>query len=225
MAQDRPGAVIQAPFGGFDGLSVQELRGRASVERCAGRGILDAVKFFREAGEVVDGFEPLACLHHDAGREPVSGNDENRARKLGEIPAHLGERSRERIVLDRIGRAAVADENRRHSWAGGKLTEDVFQILGTRGHSIHDDTEELRESFSRGFEVPWDMVALDWSQRSAVESVPGRLNGAWVFRDTRMPVSAVFQNFEAGATVTEIAQWFDISTGQIIEVLEFAAPG
>ena len=67
------------------------------------------------------------------------------------------------------------------------------------------------------------MASLDWSQCSAVESVPGRLSGAWVFRDTRMPVSAVFQNLEAGATVDEIAEWFDISKEQVIEVLEFAA--
>jgi uncharacterized protein (DUF433 family) len=64
---------------------------------------------------------------------------------------------------------------------------------------------------------------LDWSQCPAVESVPGRLGGAWVFRDTRMPVSAVFQNLEVGATVDQISEWFDIPKEQLIEVLEFAA--
>jgi uncharacterized protein (DUF433 family) len=68
-----------------------------------------------------------------------------------------------------------------------------------------------------------NMATLDWSQCSAVESVPGRLSGAWVFRDTRMPVSAVFENLEAGATIDEIADWFYISKDQIIEVLEFVA--
>jgi uncharacterized protein (DUF433 family) len=67
------------------------------------------------------------------------------------------------------------------------------------------------------------MATLDWSQCPAVESVPGRLSGAWVFRDTRMPVSAVFENLEAGATVDEIVDWFHISKEQVIEVLEFAA--
>jgi uncharacterized protein (DUF433 family) len=38
-----------------------------------------------------------------------------------------------------------------------------------------------------------------------------------------MPVSAVFQNLEAGATVDEIGEWFEISKEQVIEVLEFAA--
>jgi uncharacterized protein (DUF433 family) len=68
-----------------------------------------------------------------------------------------------------------------------------------------------------------NMATLDWSQCPAVESVPGRLSGAWVFRDTRMPVSAVFENLEAGATVDEIVDWFSISKEEVIEVLEFAA--
>ena len=67
------------------------------------------------------------------------------------------------------------------------------------------------------------MSTLDWSQCPAVESVPGRLSGAWVFRNTRMPVSAVFENLEAGATIDEIVEQFDISREQINEVLEFAA--
>jgi uncharacterized protein (DUF433 family) len=67
------------------------------------------------------------------------------------------------------------------------------------------------------------MAALDWSQCPAVESVPGRLSGAWVFRDTRMPVSTVFLNLEAGATVDEIVEQFDVTREQINAVLEFAA--
>jgi len=67
------------------------------------------------------------------------------------------------------------------------------------------------------------MSPLDWSKCPAVESVPGRLNGAWGFRDTRMPVSAVFENLEAGATIDEIVEQFDISREQIKAVLAFAA--
>ena len=66
-------------------------------------------------------------------------------------------------------------------------------------------------------------MALEWSQCPAVESVPGRVSGAWVFKDTRMPVSVVFENLEAGATIEEIAQWFDLTVEQIREVLDFAA--
>jgi uncharacterized protein (DUF433 family) len=67
------------------------------------------------------------------------------------------------------------------------------------------------------------MAALDWSQCPAVESVPGKVSGAWVFKGTRMPVSLVFENLEAGATIEEIMDWFHITRGQIVGVLEFAA--
>lgn len=66
------------------------------------------------------------------------------------------------------------------------------------------------------------MAAWDWTQFSAVESVPEGLAGAWVFRDTRMPVSAVFENLEAGATVEEIIGQFDLTREQIQAVLRFA---
>jgi uncharacterized protein (DUF433 family) len=67
------------------------------------------------------------------------------------------------------------------------------------------------------------MATLDWSQCPAVESVPGKVSGAWVFKDTRMPVSIVFENLEAGATIHEIAEWFHLTREQIVTVLEFAA--
>ncbi|MGC2529423.1 MAG: DUF433 domain-containing protein [Candidatus Acidiferrum sp.] len=67
------------------------------------------------------------------------------------------------------------------------------------------------------------MPALDWSQCSAVERIPGKVSGAWLFRGTRMPVAIVFQNLEAGATVEEIMEWFDLTREQITAVLDFAA--
>jgi uncharacterized protein (DUF433 family) len=66
-------------------------------------------------------------------------------------------------------------------------------------------------------------ATLDWSQCPAVESVPGRRNGAWVFRDTRMPVATVFENLEAGASIEEIVEQFHVTPEQIKAVLEFAA--
>jgi len=67
------------------------------------------------------------------------------------------------------------------------------------------------------------MAALDWSQCPAVESVPGKVSGAWVFRCTRMPVATVFENLEAGATIDDIIEWFDVTREQVTEVLNFAA--
>ena len=53
------------------------------------------------------------------------------------------------------------------------------------------------------------MASLDWSQCPAVESIPGKVSGAWVFRGTRMPVQTVFENLEAGMSVEEINDSFD----------------
>ena len=67
------------------------------------------------------------------------------------------------------------------------------------------------------------MAALDWSLCPAVESIPGKVSGAWVFKDTRMPVSLVFENLEAGASIDEIMDWFHLTREQVVAVLEFAA--
>ena len=68
-----------------------------------------------------------------------------------------------------------------------------------------------------------NMANLDWSQCPAVESIPEKVSGAWVFKDTRMPVSIVFENLEVGATIDEIMEWFHLNREQIVSVLEFAA--
>jgi uncharacterized protein (DUF433 family) len=67
------------------------------------------------------------------------------------------------------------------------------------------------------------MANLDWSQCPAVESVPDRRSGAWVFRDTRMPVATVFENLEVGSSIEEIIEQYDVTREQIQAVLEFAA--
>ena len=70
---------------------------------------------------------------------------------------------------------------------------------------------------------PSEMTALDWSQCPVVESIPGKRSGAWVFKDTRTPVSVVFDNLEVGATINEIMEWFHLSHEQVVAVIEFAA--
>jgi uncharacterized protein (DUF433 family) len=68
------------------------------------------------------------------------------------------------------------------------------------------------------------MAALDWSHCPAVESIPGKVSGAWVLRGTRMPVSAIFENLEAGASIDDIMEWFDgLDREQVKAVIEFAA--
>ena len=67
------------------------------------------------------------------------------------------------------------------------------------------------------------MANLDWSQCPAVESVPGKVSGAWVFKDTRLPVATIFENLEAGSPIEEIMDNYRVSREQINAVLEFAA--
>ncbi len=65
------------------------------------------------------------------------------------------------------------------------------------------------------------MPNLDWSQCDAVESVPGKVSGAWVFKGTRMPVQTVFANLEAGMSVQEITEVFDVKAEEIEAVVHF----
>ena len=66
-------------------------------------------------------------------------------------------------------------------------------------------------------------MALDWSACPAVESIPGKVSGAWVFRGTRLPVATIFENLEDGLTIEEIMEQFDVTREQINAVLDFAA--
>jgi uncharacterized protein (DUF433 family) len=66
------------------------------------------------------------------------------------------------------------------------------------------------------------MATLDWSQCPAVESVPGKRSGAWVFRGTRTPVAAVFENLQ-DMSVDELTQEFGVTREQVEAVLQFAA--
>ena len=66
------------------------------------------------------------------------------------------------------------------------------------------------------------MACLDWSQCPAVESIPGKVSGAWVFRGTRMPVQTVFENLEAGMSLQEITEVFDVTPDEVKAVLHFA---
>jgi uncharacterized protein (DUF433 family) len=64
------------------------------------------------------------------------------------------------------------------------------------------------------------MATLDWSRCPAVESIPGKVGGAWVFRGTRLPVATVIENLE-DLSVEEVMAQFDVSREQIAAVLDF----
>ena len=67
------------------------------------------------------------------------------------------------------------------------------------------------------------MAQLDWSQCPAVESIPGKVSGAWVLKGTRMPVQTIFENLEAGLSVKELTEVFDVTEQEVKAVLHFAA--
>lgn len=67
------------------------------------------------------------------------------------------------------------------------------------------------------------MSSLDWSQCPIVESIPGKVSGAWVFKGTRTPVAIVFENLEDGMTIDEVLEQFPVTREQVKAVLAFAA--
>lgn len=64
---------------------------------------------------------------------------------------------------------------------------------------------------------------IDWSICTAVERDPARVSGAWVFRGTRVPVAALFENLEDDASVHQFVEWFPgVTLEQARAVLEHA---
>jgi len=62
-----------------------------------------------------------------------------------------------------------------------------------------------------------------WSTCPAVERSPDKVSGAWLFCGTRVPVAALFENLEGGATVEEFLQWFPgVTREQVTMALEHA---
>lgn len=59
----------------------------------------------------------------------------------------------------------------------------------------------------------------DWTLLDAVERHPDILSGAWVFRGTRVPVTALFENVRDGATVDQFLDWFPGVTRAHVEAV------
>jgi uncharacterized protein (DUF433 family) len=60
---------------------------------------------------------------------------------------------------------------------------------------------------------------LNWSQGSAVKRVPGKVSSVWLFKGTRVPVKALFENLESGATVENFLESFPGVTRQQVEAV------
>ena len=63
----------------------------------------------------------------------------------------------------------------------------------------------------------------NWTDCPSVERVHGRVSGAWVFKGTRLPVRALFENLEAGASIEDFLEWYEgVSRQQVVDVLKYA---
>jgi uncharacterized protein (DUF433 family) len=67
------------------------------------------------------------------------------------------------------------------------------------------------------------MAPLDWFHCPAVESIPGKVSGAWLLRGTRMPVKTIFENLEAGMSIEEVMKQFPVTREQIDSLMSFVA--
>lgn len=64
----------------------------------------------------------------------------------------------------------------------------------------------------------------DWTTCRAVERNPGNISGAWAFTGTRVPVYALFENLESGATVQQFLEWFaEVKEWQVEAILRHEA--
>lgn len=64
-------------------------------------------------------------------------------------------------------------------------------------------------------------IMLDWADCREVERSDDKVSGAWVFRGTRVPVRALFENLESGATTDQFLEWFPgVTAEQVAAVLE-----
>lgn len=67
-------------------------------------------------------------------------------------------------------------------------------------------------------------MKMIWTTCSEVESNANVVGGIPVMKGTRVPVSAIFDNLEGGATIAEIVEWFPgVTEAQIKSILRFMA--
>jgi len=145
------------------------------------------------------------------------------ASRLTAAGGDLSRRALEALVADeyRHGRLNKPDLRR---LLGFQTSDQIDTFL--RDHEVWIDysMEDLEPECAGLQRLGAVATTMDWSHCPAVESVPGKVSGAWVLKDTRMPVSAIFENLEAGASIDDILEWFHgLDKGQVQEVIEFAA--
>lgn len=105
------------------------------------------------------------------------------------------------------------------------LTPETEKKLRDLAAQSGRGTDDLAEDAMAGYvshASPGGGTGVDWSQCSAVESVPTKRSGAWVFKGTRTPVSVIFENLP-DMSVDELVEEFGVTREQVEAVLVFAA--
>ena len=118
-------------------------------------------------------------------------------------------------------------------WAGSRFVPGKTHGVPARRDRGYRLSENSRGSGCLLFTAPFspsnqDMPGynqdmLDWSQCPEVERSPERVSGSWVFRGSRVPVQALFENLEEGASIEDFLLWFPgVERKQVEAVLEYA---
>ena len=121
-----------------------------------------------------------------------------------------------------------------HRTAGDELTSGVWAITcpdrdmsGTFKRwlrSVPVGVPRLLGTLAVFIQRWYYFAMIDWSSCTVIECDPERVSGAWVFRGTRVPVAALFENLEDGALVSQFVEWFPgVTLAQVRTVLEHAA--
>jgi uncharacterized protein (DUF433 family) len=98
-----------------------------------------------------------------------------------------------------------------------------------RGATTQDHPPPHRYALSSKPQKDYDenegkhIATLDWSQCEAVESIPGRVSGAWVLRGTQAPVKILFENLETGMSIEEVMEQFPVTREQLDSLMAFIA--
>ena len=66
-------------------------------------------------------------------------------------------------------------------------------------------------------------TVIDWSHCPVLESVPDKMGGTWVFRGTRVPVSAVLRNLSELSVPEIVLEFPTVSREQVTALLDFIA--
>ena len=66
-------------------------------------------------------------------------------------------------------------------------------------------------------------MPIDWSECPEVESIPGKVSGAWLLRGTRTPVKVLFENLQSGMSIDEVVEQFPVTRRQIDRLMAFIA--